>query len=329
MVATPRSRITQNIVVLYNYLLYDRAMNDSIQPIRHAARQLVREFHLLDGRVECCGLPLSESHLISELNTVGEATASELCERLVLEKSTMSRLVNRLVRKGLVCSACCEDDKRSRLLCLTKKGREHARELDSHANRQVASALEFTTPDEEKLIIEGLRRYAASLRYARLAREYDIRPIRPEDNQEVTSVIRQVMTEFGITGECFPGSDAEVDAMYEAYTAPEAAFFVVERQGEILGCGGMGPLTDGREGDCELRKMYFLPGIRGAGLGSRLLRRILAAAREAGYRRCYLETMHNMDQARKLYRKHGFNELERRLGNTGHGGCNRFMSLDL
>ena len=305
------------------------AMNDSIQPIRHAARQLVREFHMLDGRVECCGLPLSESHLITELDALGETTASELCERLVREKSTMSRLVNRMVDKGLICSACCQDDKRSRLLCLTEKGKEHARRLDQHANGQVASALEFASPEDERLIVEGLRRYAASLRYARLAQAFDIRPIEARDNRAVASVIRQVMSEFGVTGDSFPSSDAEVDAMYQAYPAPRAAFFVVARDGEILGCGGMGPLAGGGEDECELRKMYFLPALRGTGTGSRLLRTILDAARDAGYRHCYLETMHNMDQARKLYRKYGFEELESRRGQTGHCGCNRFMSLHL
>lgn len=304
-------------------------MNTAIQAIRHATRQLVREFHLLDGRIECCGLPLAECHLITELDQMGEATAKELCERLVLEKSTMSRLVGRLVDKGLICAACCEDDKRSRILCLTAEGKEQARRLDRHAVNQVESALGFASPQEQQLILEGLDRYARSLRYARLSDGCEIRPIRPGDNEAVASVLRQVMAEFGIDGDCFPGSDAEIDAMYESYTNPEAAFFVVEKNGEILGCGGMGPLAGGDDGVCEVRKMYFLPALRGAGMGSKLLRTILDSANQAGYRHCYLETMHNMDGARALYRKHGFTELNEPLGRTGHGGCNRFMILDL
>jgi putative acetyltransferase len=304
-------------------------MNPTIQPIRHAARQLVRELHLLDGRVECCGLPLAECHLITELDSLGETTASELCERLVLEKSTMSRLVNRVVDKGLVCAACCEDDRRARVLFLTPKGKERARKLERHAMSQVESALGFASSQEQRQILDGLDLYAKTLRYARLSAGCEIRPIRPEDDRAVACVLRQVMTEFGINGECFPGSDAEIDAMYESYPEPEAAFFVVEKDGEILGCGGMGALEGAEKGVCELRKMYFLPDLRGTGMGSRLLETILASARQTGYRRCYLETMHNMDGARALYRKHGFSELEKPLGRTGHGGCNRFMILDL
>lgn len=153
-------------------------MNDPGDAIRRAARNLVRELHLLDGRVECCGVPLAECHLITELNRLEMATASELCERLVLEKSTMSRLVNRLVDKGLVCAACCEADRRSRILCLTGKGKSQAEILNRHAVSQVESALSHVTPKERQLILEGLECYAGALRNARLskqaqAKEYD------------------------------------------------------------------------------------------------------------------------------------------------------------
>jgi putative acetyltransferase len=117
--------------------------------------------------------------------------------------------------------------------------------------------------------------------------------------------------------------------MCEAYPAPEAAFYVVERDGRVLGCGGMGPLTGGPPGVCELRKMYFLPELRGAGLGSRLLLLILDAARAAGYDRCYLESLGSMREARRLYLRHGFEVIDAPLGNTGHSGCNSWMVRDL
>ncbi len=159
--------------------------------------------------------------------------------------------------------------------------------------------------------------------------EYRIRPIRSADNPAVASIIRQVMTEFGAVGCGFSISDAEVDAMFEAYPAPSSAFFVVEREGVVLGCGGVAPLQGGEAGVCELRKMYFLPDLRGSGMGSRLLGIILAAARTAGHSLCYLETLEGMDQARKLYTRHGFAPIDHALGNTGHSSCNRFMTLAL
>jgi putative acetyltransferase len=159
--------------------------------------------------------------------------------------------------------------------------------------------------------------------------QFRIRPIRPEDNAAVARIIRDVMTEFGAVGCNFSIADPEVAAMYEAYPAPAAAFYVVEGGGRVLGCGGMGPLLEGPPGVCELRKMYFLPELRGAGMGSRLLGLILDAARGAGYRRCYLESLGTMTGARRLYLRHGFRPIDAPMGNTGHSGCNSWMVRDL
>jgi putative acetyltransferase len=156
-----------------------------------------------------------------------------------------------------------------------------------------------------------------------------IRPIQPPDNPAVAAIIRAVMTEYGAVGCGFSIQDAEVDAMFEAYPPPRSAFFVVEAEGRILGCGGMGPLRGGAAGVCELRKMYFLPELRGSGLGTRLLLMILDAARVAGYTLCYLETLETMHEARKLYLRQGFKAVPQALGNTGHSSCNRFMTRDL
>ena len=153
--------------------------------------------------------------------------------------------------------------------------------------------------------------------------------IASQDNPAVARIIREVMTEYGAIGCNFSISDPEVDAMYEAYPAPASAFFVIESDGRVLGCGGMGPLQGGARDVCELRKMYFLPELRGAGMGAKLLAVILAAAREAGYRRCYLETLGSMQEARRLYLKHGFQPIDAPLGSTGHSGCNSWMIRDL
>ena len=75
--------------------------------------------------------------------------------------------------------------------------------------------------------------------------------------------------------------------------------------------------------------MYFLPGLRGLGAGTALMARCLDAARAAGFRRCYLETLCGMTAAQKLYERSGFRRLDGPMGATGHGGCNTFMVLDL
>ncbi|MGX5673719.1 GNAT family N-acetyltransferase [Thermomonas sp. XSG] len=158
---------------------------------------------------------------------------------------------------------------------------------------------------------------------------FSIRPILADDDAAMAAVIRTVMPEFGATGSGFAISDPEVDWMSRAYAAPRHAYFVLERDGRVLGGAGVAPLAGGGADVCELRKMYFLPEARGSGAGAAMMARCLDAARGFGFTRCYLETLTGMDAAMRLYERSGFHRIDGPMGATGHGGCNRFYLLDL
>lgn len=158
---------------------------------------------------------------------------------------------------------------------------------------------------------------------------FDLRPIRAGDDAAIASIIRTVMPEFGACGSGFAISDPEVDWMHRAYSAPRSAYFVVERDGRVCGGGGIAPLEGGDADTCELRKMYFLPEVRGLGAGAALMERCLDAARGFGFRRCYIETLTGMEAAMRLYERTGFRHIDAPLGATGHGGCDRYYLLDL
>ena len=158
---------------------------------------------------------------------------------------------------------------------------------------------------------------------------FSIRPIAPADDAAVAGIIRTVMPEFGAGGAGFAVHDPEVGFMSRAYATSRNAYFVVERDGRVHGGGGVAPLAGGAADICELRKMYFLPALRGLGAGRALLARCLDAARDFGFHRCYIETLTGMDAAQALYLKSGFTRIDAPLGNTGHHGCNRFYLRDL
>lgn len=156
-----------------------------------------------------------------------------------------------------------------------------------------------------------------------------IREIETQDNAAMARIIRQVMPEFGAQGPGFAINDPEVDHMAQAYAIARHRYFVVEENGTVQGGAGIAPLTGLETTHCELRKMYFLPSLRGRGIGSAMMERCLAFAREAGYAQCYLETLTGMDEAQALYRRFGFQAISGALGATGHFGCNRFFLLAL
>lgn len=160
--------------------------------------------------------------------------------------------------------------------------------------------------------------------------KYSIRSIKATDNARVADIILQVMTSFGCIGEGYSSSDPEVKTMYESYTAPGHSFFVIVDEAEIpWGCGGIAPLTGDEGSICELRKMYFLPELRGNGWGQRMIETCIESAKEHGYQSMYLETIHAMKAANHLYEKNGFKLLDGAKGCTGHSGCDAWRIKDL
>ncbi|TCV97180.1 putative acetyltransferase [Luteibacter rhizovicinus] len=158
---------------------------------------------------------------------------------------------------------------------------------------------------------------------------FAIRSIESRDDGVIAAIIRTVMPEFGADGPGFAIHDAEVGGMSHAYAGGRRAYFVVEREGVVIGGAGVAPLEGGDSSVCELRKMYFLPEARGIGAGGAMMERCLATARDLGFRQCYLETLSGMDAAQTLYRRHGFRTLDAPMGGTGHFSCDKFFIRDL
>ncbi len=158
---------------------------------------------------------------------------------------------------------------------------------------------------------------------------FQIRPIEPQDDETMARIIRRVMPEFGCVGEGYSINDPEVDQLYENYRAEGYAFFVLETAGTVVGGAGIAPLAGGDGTTCELRKMYFLPEVRGHGFGRKLLQTCLDRARQMGYHTCYLETVSRMETAGKLYQSFGFRPLSGPAGNTGHNSCDAWYELSL
>lgn len=158
---------------------------------------------------------------------------------------------------------------------------------------------------------------------------FTLREIQPTDTAAVATIIRDVMTEFGAVGEGYSINDPEVADMYAAYDNDRSTFYVLEKDNDLVGCGGIAPLAGSDGTICELRKMYFLPAARGFGQGRRMLEQCLQNARTLGYQKCYLETLKSMESANRLYQKVGFQPLCGNLGNTGHSSCDAYYALDL
>lgn len=159
---------------------------------------------------------------------------------------------------------------------------------------------------------------------------FSIRPLSPHDDVAMAAIFRAVMPEFGAAGPAPELDDPEVLELSACYSKPRSTYLVVtDESGRVLGGGGIAELEGGSSDVCELRKMYFLPELRGHGMGRALLERLLALAPKLGFRRVYLETRTGMHAAQGLYEACGFRRLSGRHGNTQRRGCDRYYEREL
>ena len=156
-----------------------------------------------------------------------------------------------------------------------------------------------------------------------------IREIKKEDNANVARVVRKVLVDLGVPKVGTAYADKALDHMYENYDRPKATYFVVEEEGQIIGCAGVAQLDNYEGNVCELQKMYFLEEARGRGLGRKMIDICLDRAKEYGFEKCYLETMPYMKDAQMLYKKSGFEYIDAPMGDTGHFSCPVWMLKSL
>jgi len=149
-----------------------------------------------------------------------------------------------------------------------------------------------------------------------------LRRITAGDNAAIASVIRQVSAEYGLTADKgYTVADPNLDELYQLYSQPGHAYWIIEQDGCVVGGGGVAPLSCSEADICELQKMYFLPSARGQGLAKKLALLALDHARTQGFTRCYLETTAFLKEAIGLYEHLGFAHISAPLGCTGHVDC--------
>lgn len=107
-----------------------------------------------------------------------------------------------------------------------------------------------------------------------------LRKLTATDNPAIASVIRQVSAEYGLTADKgYTVADPNLDELYQMYSQPGHAYWVVEYHGEVVGGGGIAPLTGSESDICELQKCIFFllfaakgwqkTGLNGDGAGAR------------------------------------------------------------
>lgn len=162
-----------------------------------------------------------------------------------------------------------------------------------------------------------------------MEKQINIRPIEPDDNAALAKVIRTALKEFGANK---PGTvyfDPTTDALYEVFRTPGSFYYIATINDSIVGGCGIYPTKNLPQGTCELVKLYLSEHARGTGLGKQLMLLAMDWAKENGYQQIYLESMPELSKAVTMYEKLGFERLDQPLGNSGHDGCDIWMTKKL
>jgi ribosomal protein S18 acetylase RimI-like enzyme len=152
--------------------------------------------------------------------------------------------------------------------------------------------------------------------------------ISPAESPSQISQARQLFLEYAQSlgfSLCFQNFDNEVAQLPGDYAPPEGRLLLAEFENQLAGCVALHKLDPDI---CEMKRLYLRAQFRGRGLGRALAERIIAEARQIGYRKMRLDTVEPvMKDAVAMYRKLGFKEVAPYRANPIAGAM--YMELEL
>jgi len=148
-----------------------------------------------------------------------------------------------------------------------------------------------------------------------------------ESSQQI-SAVRDLFLEYAKSlnfSLCFQSFEKELAGLPGDYAPPGGRLLLAAYGSQFAGCVALHKLDDEI---CEMKRLYVRPEFRGKGLGRVLAERVVADAREIGYKRLRLDTVEPvMRGAVALYRKLAFREIAPYRDNPIAGAL--YMELEL
>ena len=186
---------------------------------------------------------------------------------------------------------------------LTRKGLAERAVLDSSSNELAASILTpLTEPQRDRLVTA-----MADVERLILASQVRVEIIDPRDI-DARYCLRSYFEELGHRFDTGFDPAQSISASDEELTLPNGLLLVANLLGAAVGCGALKVHSDTQM--AEVRRMWVASDVRGLGLGRRLLERLSAEAASRGMVILRLETNRSLSEAKHLYERAGFVEVE-------------------
>lgn len=273
---------------------------DQISQVRRFNRLVTQRAGALDDHFLGRGRPLGESRLLYEIGPDG-ADLRDLRGRLGLDAGYVSRLVQALVRRGLVLLRPGTADGRVREARLTAAGRREVAEMNRRSDQAAATLLGGLTPAHRTRLVAAMAEVHQLLRLAGLR----ISRVHPA-GAAARWCVGQYFAELDRRFDAGFDPAASLSAEDRDLVPPRGAFLVASMDGEAVACGAVKSISPGVG---SLKRMWVADTVRGLGIGRRVLEALEAQARALEMTTLRLETNQSLQEAIRLYRSAGFREV--------------------
>jgi DNA-binding MarR family transcriptional regulator len=115
------------------------------------------------GEASCCGITLTQCHLLTEIGWAGAASLNTLSERLGVDKSTMSRNIDILVTGGLVSRTTDPDNRRAVTIMLTDEGRQLFAQVEASMTQFYETLFQALPAEKRSQVLESLELLLAAI----------------------------------------------------------------------------------------------------------------------------------------------------------------------
>lgn len=303
------------------------AATSEVDSIRAASRMLVRELGFMQPTLAATSYSASAVHALLEIDAHEDMTSARLVQLLGLEKSSVSRMLAKLIAAGELDEESDGSDARIKRLRLTEQGRKTVEHIHAFGQSQVKSAFEHLNRSQQQAVAQGLSAYAGALKAHRL-NAVEQRPpspvtvsvgYRPGMVGRIAEMHAAFYSEHWGFGQFFESQVATGVAEF-AGRLDEACnrVWLAMLNGRIVGSLAI----DGQDlGDNKAHLRWFIldDGCRGSGVGRHLMAEAMAFCDIRGFREVHLWTFKGLHAARKLYESFGF-ELVHEVQGEQWGG---------
>lgn len=280
---------------------------DIVTEIRGFNRFYTNILGLLDQHIIDSGYSLTEARILFEISKTETCTANQLCSVLDIDRSYMSKIINKFEKKELISRQVSNTDNRNIEIHMTEEGMAVFHDLNNRANKQIEDLIsKLESEDCEKLInsIRIIKKY-----FTKATKDLKIRPYQEQDIAYV--IDRQLSlyeSERQFTTEIWKKYLTQgVLSLIEKFDPEKDCMLILECDGNASGCIA---ITHTENHVAQLRYFFLEPELRGLGAGTSLLNAALEFCRQKKYSHVFLWTVSAQESARTLYKNAGFKITE-------------------